>query len=192
MKEFYSTLDVSSICGVDPVTVARWCDRGDLNCYKTPGGHRRIRGADLEYFLRKHKMELPPELKRKAVRVLAMGGDARQLAAMKKRYANHGGQVELTTAPDCIEGLIQYGHLVPEFVVIDLECPGIDPLAICRQLVACPGNKAKLVAVGGSPAKQKLALRAGVDAVLPKPLDLKALDGVLLPHAAVATPAAKS
>lgn len=190
MKEFYSTLDVSAICGVDPVTVARWCDRGDLKCYKTPGGHRRIRREDLLEFLQKHRMEVPADLQHHGLKVLAMAGDSKLLANLKRRYANHGGAVELVTAANGIEGLIRFGALSPQVVVIDLEAEGVDALEACRQISSCPGNKAKIIVLG-APAKEKQAMKAGATAFLAKPLDLKQLDSVLLP-AAVAMPAAKS
>ena len=57
MKRHYSTIDVSAICGVDPVTVARWCDKGDLPCYRTPGGHRRIGREDAQHFAALHVVE---------------------------------------------------------------------------------------------------------------------------------------
>ena len=36
---------------VDPRTVARACDRGEIVCYRTPGGYRRILESELEQFL---------------------------------------------------------------------------------------------------------------------------------------------
>lgn len=185
MREFYSTLDVSGICGVDPVTVARWCDRGDLACYKTPGGHRRIRRQELLGFLKKHGMEVPPQLARPALKVLAVLPDARVLAALRKRYANHGGRVELVPTANMIDGLIQFGAAAPAVVLLDLDVTDVDALAVCRQIRGTHSG-IKVIAVTGDKAKQKLAMRSGVDAVLSKPLDLKALDTHILPQPVIA------
>lgn len=38
--------------GVDPTTVARWADTGVLPFFRTPGGHRRFRRADVERLAR--------------------------------------------------------------------------------------------------------------------------------------------
>ena len=38
---------------IDPRTVIRACNRGDIACIKTPGGNRRILVTALEDFLRK-------------------------------------------------------------------------------------------------------------------------------------------
>lgn len=194
MKEFYSTLDVSGICGVDPVTVARWCDRGELACYKTPGGHRRVRREDLAVFLRKHRMEVPPELERRAVRMLVVADDARLVAALRRRYGNHGGAVELLTASNGIEGLIQFGAHSPELVLLDLQAAGIDAMAVCRQIRECPVARARIIALlpEADAARARRALKAGAAACLHRPLDLKALDALVLPPARIASSALKS
>lgn len=187
MREFFSTLDVSGICGVDPVTVARWCDRGDLACYKTPGGHRRIRREDLVGFLRKHGMQVPPEIERSGVRVLAVVGDPRLLATLRRRYVDHGGRIDLITAANGIAGLIRFGASTPEVVVLDLEAAGVDALAVCRQLRdADPARPVKVIALspGADPGTCRRALQAGATACLPKPFDMKALDSLILPSVA--------
>lgn len=42
---------VADIFGVTAVTVAEWADTGKLRSFKTPGGHRRFRQADVDAFL---------------------------------------------------------------------------------------------------------------------------------------------
>lgn len=53
MKRLYSTFEVSALCGVDPTTVARWCDSGTLPCTRNKMGQRRIEDTALRSFLRK-------------------------------------------------------------------------------------------------------------------------------------------
>jgi putative resolvase len=43
----YSVGRVARALGVDPKTVARWCDDGKVRCIKTPGGHRRIPASEV-------------------------------------------------------------------------------------------------------------------------------------------------
>lgn len=43
--------DVAAIFGVTTGTVGQWADDGKLPSFKTPGGHRRFRKADVDAFL---------------------------------------------------------------------------------------------------------------------------------------------
>jgi hypothetical protein len=44
---FYSTADLSRVCGVSISTIKRWTDAGLLRCVRTPGGHRKYRATDV-------------------------------------------------------------------------------------------------------------------------------------------------
>jgi excisionase family DNA binding protein len=39
--------EVAAAFKVNPRTIIRWTDTGKLPCYRTPGGHRRFRAADI-------------------------------------------------------------------------------------------------------------------------------------------------
>ena len=39
--------EVAAILGVDEKSVRLWADTGRLPCWRTPGGHRRFRRADV-------------------------------------------------------------------------------------------------------------------------------------------------
>ena len=43
--------EVARMFGVDPKTVTRWATAGLIGSIRTPGGHRRFRGAEVTTFL---------------------------------------------------------------------------------------------------------------------------------------------
>ena len=61
--EVLTTYQISKYCKVSLTTVANWDEQGLLPAYKTPGGHRRVKKADLVEFLKKYNMPVPDELK---------------------------------------------------------------------------------------------------------------------------------
>ncbi|MGZ3459072.1 MAG: MerR family transcriptional regulator, partial [Archangium sp.] len=67
--QLYTTHDISRLLQVDPSTVSKWIDRGILMAFRTPGGHRRVRSADLRTFLITHQMPVPEELGSSTVRL---------------------------------------------------------------------------------------------------------------------------
>lgn len=46
-----TSTQVADIFGVTAVTVGEWADSGKLRSFKTPGGHRRFRRADVDEFI---------------------------------------------------------------------------------------------------------------------------------------------
>ena len=43
--------EVAAFFGVDPKTVTRWANAGQLACIRTPGGHRRYFGPEIRALL---------------------------------------------------------------------------------------------------------------------------------------------
>jgi excisionase family DNA binding protein len=46
-REWLSLTEAGKLLGVHPTTLRRWVDAGDVPHFRTPGGHRRFRTADL-------------------------------------------------------------------------------------------------------------------------------------------------
>ena len=63
-KNAYTTCEIGEICGVTIQTVIQWEKNGKLRAFKTLGGHRRIREADLVDFLKANKIPLPDKLEK--------------------------------------------------------------------------------------------------------------------------------
>jgi len=53
----YSTREVAQMWNVSESTVKRWADTAGLDCYRTPGGHRKFRLEDLCSFQEKRAFE---------------------------------------------------------------------------------------------------------------------------------------
>lgn len=47
----FNTNEVAHLLDVDKSTVKRWTDEGKLNCYRTPGGHRKFNAENLFDFV---------------------------------------------------------------------------------------------------------------------------------------------
>jgi MerR family transcriptional regulator, light-induced transcriptional regulator len=61
-----STRQVAQLLGVGEATVKRWADAGEIDCFRTPGGHRKFRLRDATAFVQKRHFAvtdgLPAEL----------------------------------------------------------------------------------------------------------------------------------
>ncbi|MFO8035647.1 MAG: helix-turn-helix domain-containing protein [Anaerolineales bacterium] len=49
--------DAAEYLGVHFTTLRRWADKGDLTCFRTPGGRRRFKKSDLDTFLKRLRQD---------------------------------------------------------------------------------------------------------------------------------------
>jgi excisionase family DNA binding protein len=52
-----STRQVATLLGVGEATVKRWADAGEIECFRTPGGHRKFRLRDVTAFVQNRQYE---------------------------------------------------------------------------------------------------------------------------------------
>jgi excisionase family DNA binding protein len=54
----YTTEDLSKMFRVGKSTIKRWTDEGKLQCFKTPGGHRKFKPANVHQFVSHYHYEV--------------------------------------------------------------------------------------------------------------------------------------
>jgi excisionase family DNA binding protein len=178
MDPLYTTHDISRLLQVDPSTVSKWIDRGILLAFRTPGGHRRVRGPDLRTFLIAHQMPLPDELGSPAVRLLMVDGDRQELESLRRTFRSQAPQLELTTTASGVEALLLVSELKPHGMLIDLHLPDMDGLEICRRIrarKALEGVRLLTMTRRHGPDAVDLSLKAGAVACFAKPVEVEAV-----------------
>ncbi|HEX2572522.1 MAG TPA: response regulator [Polyangia bacterium] len=170
---------VGELLQVNPSSVNKWVNDGRIQAFRTPGGHRRIRVGDLVEFLGKHKMPVPRSLSAMSRRrVLIVDDNQKQLDALKRRLKPHAERVELATASNGIDALIQVGAFKPHAVVLDAAMGELDGMEVCRRLKANPETRGidVIITTNGQPeAIENDAKKAGAIATLAKPIELPEL-----------------
>jgi excisionase family DNA binding protein len=172
----YTTHDISRLLQVDPSTVSKWIDRGILMAFRTPGGHRRVRSADLRSFLIAHQMPVPDELGSGTVKLLVVDDERPVLDAIKRAFKPYSAQVELQTTSSGVEALLLVSEQKPHGMLIDLNMPDIDGLEVCRRIRARKQMESvRLITMTSnhSPEVVEQSKQAGAIACLAKPLDVQ-------------------
>ena len=54
----YTTEDLSHMFRVGKSTIKRWTDEGKLQCFKTPGGHRKFKPSNVHEFIKQYHYEI--------------------------------------------------------------------------------------------------------------------------------------
>ena len=137
-------------------------DRGELDAWKTPGGHRRISRASVDRWRATRGAGPTPDA---AVKPPAAARAARVLLIEDSRhFQNLVGLllkqffpgVELYTADDGIAGLAMAGALQPDVLLVDLLLPGIDGATLITGLRSHPQFAAmRLIVVTSLDAAQR-------------------------------------
>lgn len=179
----YTSTEVGTLLQVNPSSVKKWVNAGALAAFRTPGGHRRIRAADLVAFLGRHQMPVPEALRAGARQpVVVVDDDRVHLRATVRRLRRWSDVLDITAVDDSVDALIRIGARRPVVVVIDVYMPGLDGLALCRHLRRCPETRdAVIIATSASmtPDLAALARDAGAHHAVPKPVDLAIVLGAV-------------
>jgi CheY-like chemotaxis protein len=156
---------------------------GELQAWKTSGGHRRVSVRSVEANLRKRG---PRETERTAgARDLAVliAEDDRSLQLL---YRETIGSWKLPVCAEIvgngIDGLVKIGLHIPDVLIVDLLLPGIDGFEMIRRLRANPelGSMDVIVVTGMEP--EQIEARGGLPAsvtIYGKPVPFQELRGYL-------------
>jgi excisionase family DNA binding protein len=176
--------EVGELLQVNPSSVKKWVDDGLLAAFRTPGGHRRIRVADLVDFLDAHKMPIPRDLLANARRrVLVVDDDLVQLRTVARALKRLSERIEVATTANGIDALLLVGSFRPHVVLLDVFMPGLDGVEVCRRLKKKPETRdVRVIVVSGhaSSALEKEVLEAGALLCLEKPVDVTGLAAIIL------------
>lgn len=174
--QLLTSTQVGNLLQVNPSSVKKWVNDGHIVAFRTPGGHRRIRAADLVVFLDHHKIPVPRLLSNAARRrVIAVDDDTIQLKALGRAFKRYADKVDLTMVENGIDALVEIGASRPHALLIDVYMPGIDGIEVCRRLKSNPATKdiAVIITSGRMTGELEQSARAaGARRVLRKPVDV--------------------
>lgn len=153
----YSTLEVARLLGMAVRSVQLMADRGELEAWKTPGGHRRIARASVEAWLARRGGPAPAAAPAAALparaaapvgrphppggrrpRVLLIEDSVHYQRLISMLLAQQFPELELHVASDGIVGLAMYGQLQPELLLVDILLPGIDGASLIASMRSQP------------------------------------------------------
>jgi excisionase family DNA binding protein len=145
-SDHYSTLEVARLLGMAVRSVQMMVDRGELEAWKTPGGHRRISRESVQRWREARRAGLPRGTAAggagggsgHAQRVLLIE-DSKHFQNLVTLLLKQGFPgVDLHVADDGITGLAMVGQLQPEVLIVDILLPGIDGAALITSLRSHP------------------------------------------------------
>jgi excisionase family DNA binding protein len=150
----FTTFEVARALGVSVRSVQLMVDRGELEAWKTSGGHRRIAAASVDRWRSSRSLvksaagQDEPEPSAPAPglrgtstqrpRVLLIDDSTHFQKLISLLIRQQFPQVELHIADDGIAGLALYGQLQPQVLIVDILLPGIDGATLITSLRSHP------------------------------------------------------
>jgi excisionase family DNA binding protein len=178
--DYLGTFTVAKMLGVSVGTVQALVERGDLQAWKTQGGHRRVSLQSVKAYQQKFEASPVTTAPDAALRVMVVDDDPVFLAVVKETTAKWGLGVECVLLSSAIEALLRIAELHPHVLFTDLSMPGVDGFEFLKRLRATPQyDHTHLVAVTGM-SPQDIAAHGGLPphvTLLQKPLDMRWLHG---------------
>ncbi|WP_313236847.1 response regulator [Delftia acidovorans] len=142
----YTTAEVAKLLGMAVRSVQLMVDRGDLEAWKTPGGHRRITRASVERWRGRQgdaaatsgapaAAQAPaPAQAGTGPRVLLIEDSVHFQNLVRLLVQRHFPDVQLHVAHDGITGMALYGQIQPDVLLVDILLPDIDGAALITTL----------------------------------------------------------
>ena len=142
----YTTAEVAKLLGMAVRSVQLMVDRGDLEAWKTPGGHRRITRASVERWRGRQGDAVTtsgapaaapapaPAQAGTGPRVLLIEDSVHFQNLVRLLVQRHFPDVQLHVAHDGITGMALYGQIQPDVLLVDILLPDIDGAALITTL----------------------------------------------------------
>jgi excisionase family DNA binding protein len=172
---FFTTFEISQICGVNPTTVQNWVKRKQLKAFKTPGGHRRVRREDLIAFMKEFGMPFPEGFSQNPPLVMIVDDEKDILDMLEDLLRTGEDSINVVRAQSGVAALLMIGEYKPDLLILDIMMPGMNGIDVCQKLRASASTQnIKIVAISGdhNPAVRERILNAGADLFFAKPLEI--------------------
>lgn len=154
-----TTIEASKLLGMAVRSVQLMVDRGELEAWKTPGGHRRISRSSIDAWLGTRQGRAGPgrfgghpaappanrfhdrpalgnglHRPRDAPCVLLIEDSTHFQNLVSLVVRDNFPHADLRVADDGIAGLAMYGQLQPDVLIVDIVLPGIDATTLITSL----------------------------------------------------------
>ena len=182
-KEYCSTSEAAQRLGLSLGTVQQMVENGQLEGWKTAGGHRRIRVSSIEEF-RARSMAgnsvNQPRPAANSLQVLVAEDDRILQKLYEHTFSSWGLPLQVRMVSSGIDGLLEIGRTAPDLLITDLRMPGIDGFEMIRRLRADPQLQELDIVVVSGLADDEILENGGLPAdviLYSKPVPFRELKG---------------
>ena len=135
-EDYCGTSYAARLLGLSVATVQSLVEKGEIDAWKTLGGHRRIALKSIHAYLAKAgpqatKAAIDPDSR---LRVLVVEDDADLLELYRYNFESWDLPVDCTLMNSALEALMDIASMQPDLLITDLSMPGLDGLEMLKVL----------------------------------------------------------
>ena len=178
---YLTTRKAAKLLGISVRTAQQWVEKGQLEGWKTDGGHRRISHSSVSATLASRAPTADEATETTAVPILIVEDEVNLLRLYRMHTERWPFKTTIYTAPNGYEALVLAGEVKPHLLICDLRLPGVNGFQIVRAL--CEMQRFKhmgIVVVSGLPVAE-IQAHGGVPErvqILGKPIDFERLQAI--------------
>lgn len=181
-SDYCGTSYAAKLLGLSVATVQSLVKKGEIEAWKTLGGHRRLSLRAINDYINRGNPQVTPAdpSPRQRLSVLVVEDDEATLELYQAHFDEWDIAMDCTLLPSAMEALIDIAGMRPDLLITDLNMPGVDGLEMLRvmkrnqQLAAM-----QILVISGMPA-DIIMQRGGLPAnarYLEKPINFDWLRG---------------
>lgn len=179
--EYCGTSYAAKLLNLSVGSIQSLVEKNELIAWKTQGGHRRISLQSIyQYQSRANLLPKLPAQSGKYLKVMVVEDDANTRAMYQAYFDSWDSPIDAVMQVSAIEALLDIPVVKPQVLMTDLRMPGIDGVAMLRQLSVHPQfTKMSVIVITGLSNDEIAAygeLPTGTH-VLHKPVDMGWLKG---------------
>ena len=181
---FISSTKAANILNVSLRTIHLWVEKGTLQAWKTPGGHRKITLASVEKI--QHQQSEVAERNTSLPGIVIIENNPSQRMRYQDFFNKQDFPVELTFADNGYAGLIAIGQHKPDLVITDLEIPNMDGVQLIQEIRKQPELTNLNIIIISSMDKADIEQQADCRdcAIFSRPIDFELLSSYISKHLA--------
>ncbi|MES2415660.1 MAG: response regulator [Pseudomonadota bacterium] len=165
-EDYCGTSYAARLLGLSVATVQSLVEKGEIEAWKTLGGHRRISLRSINDYLKKNTKVRHASGTRTGMasrlRVMLVEDDESARELYKCQFEEWDLPIDCTWMPSALEAMMDIASMRPDLLITDLSMPGVDGLEMLRAIKRNSQLAAmQVVVISGLPA-EAIAARGGL------------------------------
>ena len=183
-EDYCGTSYAARLLGLSVATVQSLVEKGEIEAWKTLGGHRRIALKSINAYIAKNS----PQLARidtdpkSRLRVLLVEDDEATRDLYQIQFDDWDLPVDCTWMPSALQAMMDIASMQPDLLITDLTMPGVDGIEMLKTLKRNQNLVRMQIVVISGLSPDAVASRGGMPEhahLMQKPINFEWLHGYL-------------